>query len=132
MGTRQFEVVLKVSSSPFEPSTSVVVNGSTYYYYYTGGTDGYGGVAVVTGTGSFLERVSLSGSTSSSFEIISVSFSNDTYHECTASISGSRSSAMITDQNSDSEAAYFSVTVRDKNHTNNHIACDPPITSGNQ
>lgn len=98
-------------------------NGSTYCYKYSGGTDGSGGVEVITGTGTLVITVTIAADPR--YLVSSVSFSNN-LGDLSWAFGESAYVAVITDTDLDNENSEYSVIVSD--HTAGcTFPCDPPI-----
>ena len=104
-------------------TNTIASNGATYSYKYSGGTDGNGGVDVVTGTGTMPITVTIVADPR--YLVSSVSFNND-LGDLSWAFGASAYIAVITDTDLDNENAYYSVIVSD--HTAGcTMPCDPPI-----
>lgn len=104
---------------------TVATNGATYCYKYSGGSDGNGGVEVITGSGTLIITVTIAADPR--YLVSSVSFNND-LGDLSWAFGESAYVAVITDTDVDNENSYYSVIVSD--HTAGcTFPCDPPITN---
>jgi hypothetical protein len=98
-------------------------DGATYSYKYSGGTDGNGGVEVITGTGTLSITVHVAADPR--YVISDVTFSND-LGDLSWAFGENGYYAVITDTDLDSENAYYSVLIRDGT-AGCTMPCDPPV-----
>lgn len=98
-------------------------NGAAYCYKYTGGTDGRGGVEVITGTGTLTVTVTVGGDPR--YTISNVTFTGNV-GDLSWAYGASSYVAVITDTDLDNENGYYSVLVNDST-AGCTLPCDPPI-----
>jgi hypothetical protein len=98
-------------------------DGATYSYKYSGGTDGNGGVEVITGTGTLTITVHVAADPR--YVISDVTFNNDV-GDLSWAFGENAYYAVITDTDLDNENAYYSVLIRDGT-AGCTMPCDPPI-----
>ncbi|MBP7370097.1 MAG: hypothetical protein KA902_01535 [Arenimonas sp.] len=104
---------------------TTATNNAVYSYKYSGGTDGNGGVEVITGTGTLILTVTISADPR--YLVSNVTFDNN-LGDLSWAFGESAYVAVITDTDLDNENSYYSVIVSD--HTAGcTMPCDPPITN---
>jgi hypothetical protein len=100
-------------------------NGATYCYKYSGGTDGSGGVEVITGTGTLTITVTVNADPR--YVISGVTFTGNV-GDLSWAFGATSYIAVITDTDLDNENGYYSVVIRDGT-AGCTLPCDPPITN---
>ena len=106
-------------------TNTTATNNAVYSYKYSGGTDGNGGVEVITGTGTLTLTVTVSADPR--YLVSSVTFDNNV-GDLSWAFGSSAYIAVITDTDLDNENSYYSVIISD--HTAGcTMPCDPPITN---
>jgi hypothetical protein len=106
-------------------TNTVASNGATYCYKYSGGTDGNGGVEVITGTGTLTITVTINADPR--YVVSDVTFNNDV-GDLSWAFGATSYIAVITDTDLDNENAYYSILVRDDT-AGCTMTCDPGITN---
>ena len=101
-------------------------NGALYSYKYSGGTDGNGGVEVITGSGTLTLTVTVSADPR--YLVSSVTFDNNV-GDLSWAFGSSAYIAVITDTDLDNENSYYSVIIVDNGAGGITLPCDPPITN---
>lgn len=98
-------------------------NGAVYSYKYSGGTDGNGGVEVITGTGTLTITVTVNADPR--YVINDVTLTNNV-GDLSWAFGASSYIAIITDTDLDNEDGYYSVLIRDDT-AGCTMPCDPPV-----
>lgn len=101
-------------------------NNAIYSYCYTGGTDGNGGVEEITGAGSGTITVTVGGDPR--YQVNDVAFGPDPGNQLTWAWGASRTTAIITDTDTQSEDSSYRINVADTT-ANCTVPCDPPISN---
>lgn len=125
--TNPIAVTLDVRNFPSNGSdgytNTTATNEQTYSYKYGGGSDGSGDIDETTGGG--VGQITVTLSSDPRYVISDVTFSGDTATQLSwAPVTSTQ--ALITDQDTADEDAYYSMTIRDDTAACT-FACDPNI-----
>lgn len=99
-------------------------NNALYSYKYSGGTDGNGGVEVITGTGTLTLTVTVNADPR--YVIGNVTFDNN-LGDLSWAYGATGYIAIITDTDLHNENSYYSVIIVDNGAGSCTLPCDPPI-----
>lgn len=127
--TNPIAVTLDVRNFPSNGSdgytNTTATDNQTYSYKYGGGTDGAGDVDEITGGG--VGQITVTLSSDPRYIISDVAFSGDPATQLSWTPVTS-TQALITDQDTADEDAYYSLTIRD-NSAQCTFPCDPKISN---
>lgn len=129
-----FTVSLDVKDSHSDASTHYVNvradGGQDYSFKYSGGSDGYGGITEIIGSGS--SKITISVNDHPRFHIVSCTFIHNEKGDLSCVISADKKNVVITDSDVDAFDGYYKVVVKDNNAAQALVPCDPPIKNKNR